>query len=214
MAQPVAAVAAALGYGWLGAYGSRAWLVRALGGGLLLTAGLLWLSTLFFSLQALSFFSIEGPGGFVVLGLSALALMFAIVLTPGVVATRALAQRGETVRCTVLDVEERQETTTQTNADGSGSTSTTYYYDHALRCPGDYPEEVTTVVTPWADAGDRTHVTFDPRRQLNPQFGRIDAPRGLWAWAPAILLVVCLALRASPWIWARGRDRPEIIWID
>lgn len=89
-------------------------------------------------------------------------LFFGISGIDGAVEERLLLGRGETTDCTVLTVDERVETST----DSDGDTTTNYYYDHRLACADPRVEAMTTT-SEVAAPGDDITVLHDPAGRLS-----------------------------------------------
>lgn len=90
---------------------------------------------------------------------------------------RALHERGATATCAALQIEERVETTT----DSEGHTTTHTYYDHTLDCPGAPVTEMTTG-SPIVEKGEKFSVRYDTAGRVSPRPADDvdDQPGPLW----------------------------------
>ncbi|QUH01398.1 hypothetical protein HUO13_11795 [Saccharopolyspora erythraea] len=139
-----------------------------------------------------------------------LALMFALGLTKVGIDDAALHERGLRTVCTVLDVVERQETTSHytpssdPDMPGSWSTTTTYYYDHGLRCDGGPVEHLTTEGSAAAKKGERLEIAYDPQGRLGPVPADALTDGTAAKRTAAALLAVAVLARVGGVVWLRS----------
>jgi hypothetical protein len=170
---------------WLNAFGpgllADTWFGDALSAGLWMCA---------FGIAGFSLFRFPGFVGF---GISFLALGGALILVQLAVTAWAFDERGRTTTCTVLRVDER----VQTSTDSQGVTNQTYYYDHRLRCTAVEVDTLTTTGSAAARAGDRLDALYDPTRRLPARLAD-DRPadRDLLLLLATLAMVVAAVARA------------------
>ncbi|GLW89667.1 hypothetical protein [Actinokineospora globicatena] len=136
---------------------------------LVVLGGLAWLFTIF---PPSSRF---GDGWFFASGV---VLMFAMFLANKGIMDAELHDRGFWTTCTVLSVATRTTTSSHytpsfssdgTPSGGTWSDSTTYHYDHTLRCDADQVRRMTTDGSPAGQEGQRLEVTYDPSGVIGPK---------------------------------------------
>jgi hypothetical protein len=153
----VLAIAAAIGWGWVWANGPSGWSRHVLSGALLLVVVALYL----WSLLAVDF-------GHQVGNLLHFALLLVVVLTMYPLTPQwILRERGETVACTVLEVDRQFDPAADISAPELPASPLTYYV-HRLDCPSGRPAEMTTTDEPAGRPGQRIRVTYDPDDRVGP----------------------------------------------
>jgi hypothetical protein len=195
---PVLVIAAAVGWGWMWANGPGGWSQYVIAGALLLVV---------LALDLWSLLSIDvGPG----LGYALhFALMLVVILTMYPLTPRwVMRERGETVACTLLEVDRQFDPTADLSQPELPASPMTYYV-HRLDCPSGAPDEMTTTDGPAGRSGQRIRVSYDPDGRVDP------SPAGDADPVRLTVGVTCLALAtvlvrlgiAVDVIWARRRHR-------
>jgi hypothetical protein len=142
----------------IGAYGPSGW-----PGGVLGLAGFL---VTFASVAVIFFGSSRMLLGFA----GAIALFLCMQWTDEATTQRALAERGRTSDCLVLEKKERTVTDHQpgTSPGDPGTTSTHSEYVYGLRCPEERPDRMVTLYSA-ADKGAVIAVRWDPTGRIEPR---------------------------------------------
>ncbi|MGW1990338.1 hypothetical protein [Embleya sp. NPDC001921] len=137
------------------------------------------------------------PSGGAVVG--GIVVFFAMSLTihhaSDAVGDAALAKRGVSTTCLVLDVRARTETSTSTDANGHTTTTTRTYHDHRLNCPEGGPTKMTTSRAA-AKKGQSLRIRYDPKGRVDTVPERRVARPGdsLWKAERAFAVAVFAAL--------------------
>ncbi|MFI6978396.1 hypothetical protein ACIBSV_07335 [Embleya sp. NPDC050154] len=148
-------------------------------------------------------------GGAVVGGLVVFFAMFVTIQhASNAVGDTALAKRGVSTTCLVLDVRARTETSTSTDANGHTTTTTRTYNDHRLNCPEGGPTNMTTSRAA-AKKGQSLRIRYDPKGRLDtvPE-RRVARPGASLRKAERSFTVVVFAALLIPQIGAR-HTRPR-----
>lgn len=117
---------------------------------------------------------------------SAIAIFVAVVAVNLAVTAWVFAERGQTTTCSVLRIDERVETST----DSEGNVSQTTYYHHGLQCAAPEVTNVTTTGRAGAAVGDQIAVHYDPEKRLGARFDDPPGDRDLALLVAAIATAI------------------------